>query len=105
MIDGFAEQGRLIGDGRAASGAVGDGLGKEPEPVCLVRDACARYPDLAEIFGHDLEGHAIIGAVLQAGITDLKTLEKANLHDIRLMGPKRILRVRVGLAERKARTR
>jgi hypothetical protein len=66
---------------------------------CITHDECERYRKLADLLGHDREGHLILLAVRRAGITTRAQLADANLHDVRHLGTTRIAYIRRRLAE------
>ena len=61
---------------------------------CIRYDRCTRYAELADLLGHDRQGHSILLAVIYAGITTPAGLAEANLHDVRGLGATRITFVR-----------
>jgi hypothetical protein len=68
---------------------------------CLRGYECARYPDFADLLGHDRQGHAILKALVAAGITTRDQLAEAELRDVRGLGTTRIVLIgyRLGKAE------
>jgi Helix-turn-helix domain len=74
---------------------------EEPGDVCPRGYPCARYPDLADVLGHDRQGHAILKALVAADITTRDRLAMAELRDVPGLGTTRIvlIRHRLGKAE------
>jgi hypothetical protein len=62
---------------------------------------CARYPDFADLLGHDRQGHTTLRALVTAGITTRDQLTTAELRNVRGLGTTRIvlIRYRLGKAE------
>jgi hypothetical protein len=72
-----------------------------PGDTCPRGHECARCPGLADLLGHDRQGHAILKALTAAGITTRDQLAKATLSEVPGLGTTRIvlIRHRLGQAE------
>jgi hypothetical protein len=69
---------------------------------CAQTFQCGKHPELADALGHDQQGHRILAAVVQAGITSREQLAQqgtADLIDVPRLGPVRIALIRERLTE------
>jgi transcriptional regulator with XRE-family HTH domain len=73
-----------------------------PGDTCPRGHQCAKHPGLADLLGHDRQGHAIIKALTAAGITTRAQLTETELRDVPGLGLTRIVLIHHRLGEAEA---
>jgi DNA-binding transcriptional MerR regulator len=97
-------QGRLLpvttaGGGVRYRAADVRALVRAPGDACARGYECAKYPGLADLLGHDQQGHNVIRALIAAHITTRAQLAEAELRDVRGLGEVRVALIHRRLGE------